>query len=231
MAEEVYRACVDNVRELKKHRRRLVMLANRAIREKNTADLDTLTKFYSLLFSAYAENSFLKLIHTSKAFTLQEIADIQSKRNLEEKWKKCVELAFYKINNNANLGEIANKKQTLNRILDKYIIEPSQMRNKVAHGQWKKCLNNDCTKINAEITDEMLYLDFTKVDRYFKIYKEFEQCVLDLLVSPKTHYRDYYSCITKLDDYISATELWTLETKREKLLSSPKVKRASCHKR
>ena len=77
----------------------------------------------------------------------------------------------------------------------------------------------------------MLYLDFTKVDRYFKIYKEFEQCVLDLLVSPKTHYRDYYSCITKLDDYISATELWTLETKREKLLSSPKVKRASCHKR
>ena len=32
MAEEVYRACVDNVRELKKNRRRLVMLANRAIR-------------------------------------------------------------------------------------------------------------------------------------------------------------------------------------------------------
>lgn len=45
-----------------------------------------------------------------------------------------------KINNRANLGEIANKKQTLNRILDKYIIAPSQMRNKIAHGQWSVCL-------------------------------------------------------------------------------------------
>ena len=45
-----------------------------------------------------------------------------AERNLEEKWLKCVELAFNKLNT-TNLGEIANKKQTLNRLLQAYIIE------------------------------------------------------------------------------------------------------------
>lgn len=225
MAEDIYKACVENVKDLKKHKNRLVALTNRAIREKNDADLETLTKFYALLFSAYAEDSFLKLIHTPRAFSENEIIDIQHGRNLEEKWKKCVELAFSKINNRANLGEIANKKQTLNRILNSYIIDPSQIRNKIAHGQWKVCLNNECTRINDETTNEMLQLDFVKIDRYFSIYEQFQQCVLDLLISPKTHYRDYYSVITALDEYINSTESWTLETKKEKILSSPKAQR------
>ena len=166
----------------------------------------------------------MKLIHTPQAFTEIEIMDIQRGRNLEEKWKKCVELAFMKINNRANLGEIANKKQTLNRILDKYIIAPSQMRNKIAHGQWSVCLNGDCTKINEQISKEMNKLDFVKVDRLFSIYKKYQQCVLDLLVSLRTHYRDYYANITELERYVKETESWTLETKKDKILSSLKYK-------
>lgn len=42
-------------------------------------------------------------------------------------------------------GAFANKSQSLNRILNKYIIGPSQIRNKIAHGQWIECLNNDCS--------------------------------------------------------------------------------------
>ena len=135
MAEEIFIASTKNLRDLKKQKKRISALVNRAIREKKDSDLISLTKVYVLLYSAYVETSFLKLIHTPNAFSESEITQIMAQHNLEQKWIKCVELAFNKLNTN-NLGGVANKKQTLNRLLQEYIIEPSQIRNKVAHGQW-----------------------------------------------------------------------------------------------
>lgn len=225
MAEDIFRACTENAKDLKRQRKRLLGLANRAIREKNDADLNSLTKLYALLYSAYAEVSLLKLIHTPNAFGDSEITQIENGRNLEEKWKKCVELAFKKLNTDANLGEIANKKRTLTKIQNKYIIAPSLIRNKVAHGQWIVCLNNDCSRINTDATDEMKQLDFVKIDRLFSIYERFQQCILDLAISQRTHYRDYYVIITSLDEYIDSTRDWSLESKKQKILSSLKQQR------
>ena len=73
MSEKIFRASTSNVKDLKKQRNRILALVNRAIREKNDADLISLTKMYALLYSAYAEMSFLKLIHTPKAFSESEI--------------------------------------------------------------------------------------------------------------------------------------------------------------
>lgn len=87
------------------------------------------------------------------------------------------------------------------------------------------CLNNQCTGINDEITNEILQLDFVKIDRYFEIYNKFQQCILDLLVSQRTHYRDYYSLITELEEYIISTKDWTIQTKKMKILSSSKIQR------
>lgn len=53
MAEEIYRAYVSNVKELEKHRNVIVQLANRAIRENKQIELNTLTKVYALIYSAY----------------------------------------------------------------------------------------------------------------------------------------------------------------------------------
>ena len=47
---------------------------------------------------------------------------------------------------------------------------------------------------------------------------------MDLLVSLRTHYRDYYANITELERYVKETESWTLETKKDKILSSLKYK-------
>jgi len=184
----------------------------------------SLTKMYALLYSAYAEVSFLKLIHTPQAFSESEISEIERGQNLEEKWNKCLEFAFNKLNSNANLGEIANKKRTLQRLLKEYIIGPSQIRNKVAHGQWIICLNNDCTQVNNDTTLKMQQLDFVRINRYFTVYERFQQCILDLAVSQKTHYRDYYIVITDLENYIDSTKSWSLETKKQKILLSQKNK-------
>ncbi|HUM84792.1 MAG TPA: hypothetical protein PLN48_13620 [Lachnospiraceae bacterium] len=225
MAEDIFIACTQNAQDLKKQRKRLLLLSNRAIREMNDADLNSLTKLYALLYSAYAEVSLLKLIHTPTAFSDSEISQIQNGRNIEEKWERCVEFAFAKLNLTSNAGEIANKKQTLTRILDEYIIRPSQIRNKIAHGQWVICLNNAGTNINNSATTEIKQLDFVKIDRLFSIYEKFLQCILDLAVSQKTHYRDYYYIITELNKYVDSTKSWSIETKKQKILISLKYQR------
>lgn len=203
MAEEIFIASTENLKDLKKQGKRICALVNRAIREKKDADLTSLTKVYALLYSAYVETSFLKLIHTPKAFTESEIMQIMAEHNLEEKWVKCVNLAFNRLNI-TNLGEVANKKQTLNRLMQEYIIKPSLIRNKVAHGQWIYCLNSDCTKINQNTITQIGNLDFVKIERYFCIF------------------RDYYQIIAELKDYIESTKSWSLETKKHKILSSIK---------
>ncbi len=128
---------------------------------------------------------------------------IMAEHNLEEKWVKCVNLAFNRLNI-TNLGEVANKKQTLNRLMQEYIIKPSLIRNKVTHGQWIYCLNSDCTKINQNTITQIGNLDFVKIERYFCIF------------------RDYYQIIAELKDYIESTKSWSLETKKHKILSSIK---------
>ena len=55
MAEEIFIASTENLKDLKKQRKRICALVNRAIREKKDADLISLTKVYALLY--------LSLIH------------------------------------------------------------------------------------------------------------------------------------------------------------------------
>ena len=201
---------------------------NEAIKCNSANDIEFLTKIYALFYSAYAEVSFQKLINTPYGFDEPLINEINKQRNLEDKWLKCIELAFKHLDEKekekkVNAGEIANKKKKIQNILDMYIIEPSQIRNKIAHGQWSVCLNNECSEINHATTVRISSLDFVKIDRLFTIYDDFRQCIEDIIESPKTHYRDYYKTLCKLEEYIDKTQNWSIETKRSRLLSSTKI--------
>ncbi len=94
-------------------------------------------------------------------------------------------------------------------------------------GSPRKNGNSDilCTRVNPDITLKMQQLVFVKIDRFFSIYEKFQQCILDLSVSQKTHYRDYYTIITELEEYIDSTKVWSLESKKQKILSSKKYHR------
>lgn len=188
-----------------------------------TYDIEFLTKIYALFYSAYAEVSFQKLINTPDGFEQSIIDDIQKQRNLEEKWIKCVDMSLANIGNCKEKRMVANKSQSLKRILKEYIIEPSQIRNKIAHGQWVECLNSDCSSLNHNITNEIKKLDFVKLDRLFTIYELYQQCIMDLIVSPKTHYRDFYFLMVKIEEYIKRTEAWNVESKRKQLETSKKM--------
>ena len=111
--ESVFQACCKNERRMKTSARHLEQLLNRSIRAGRfqAQEFDTLTKMYAMLYSAYAEVSFLKIIHMPGGFLDSEIEKIRGQRNLEDQWKLCLELCFERISSDVNKGEVANKRQ------------------------------------------------------------------------------------------------------------------------
>ena len=215
---DVYAASVENVDELRKRAKNVKRMINTALRNGKSYEVETLTKVYSMMYSSFAEGEFIKMIHTphgfddNKSVHDDKIKQILNGRNLEEKWKKCMEFALAYLDKD---GETANKKQKLERILQEYILNPSFIRNKIAHGQLKKCLNNECTRVNEYMTEKMNNLDYTQIDRYFTIYDKFSMIIEDLIESPeKAHYRDYYARLVDLENYIDETSGYCIEDKK-----------------
>jgi hypothetical protein len=212
---EIYQASTENLRELKKQYKTILRILNQSLKNKRHAEIQALTKVFALMYSAYAEVAFLKTIHTPYGFNEQIILDIQSKKYLEAKWLKCIEVAFINLNSINNAGEIANKKQKLTQLLNDYVIKPSQIRNKIAHGQWCKALNSDSTAINIETTNNVNCLDFVEIDKLFQLYTKYCQIIEDLIESPrKAHYRFFYSSLVEMELYINKTNMWTIDSKK-----------------
>jgi hypothetical protein len=214
----IYKACIENLREIKRQRKSLKRLFNSSIKTKNHQSFDLLTKLYSLLYSSFAEVCFTKTIQTPYGFTEDEITQIQNCRNLELKWLKCLGLAFSRIDTMTNKGEVQNKRQILRRHIATYIIVPSQIRNKIAHGQWVQALNHDNTAINNDTTKRISELDFVKVDILFEVYEKIGQAIEDLIESPhRAHFRDFYSHMTDLERLVVETKTWNITTKTASL--------------
>jgi hypothetical protein len=211
---QIFQASVENVRELKKQRKTIKRLFNQSIKKKDYSSHDLLTKLYALLYSAFAEASFLKTINTPNGFLPDEITQIQTSRNLEQGWVMCIDRAFARIDKMVNRGEIMNKRQTLIRFLNNYVIAPSQLRNKIAHGQWSVALNSENTSINHLTTVRVKNLDFVVIDIHFDLYEKLSQAVEDLIESPyKTHFRDFYIHMTDVEQLIIHTKNWSTKSK------------------
>ena len=221
---EIYRAACENVKVLKQQAKSIKRMLNRALANHRWDEVNTLTKTYALLYSAYAEVTFLKMIHTPYGFSDSYIKEIQKQRNLEEKWEKCFELVFAAILTDNNKGSISNQKLKLERILKEYIIKPSQIRNKIAHGQWKICLNSESTAVNSDTTALVADLDYVRIDILFNVYDIFARCIEDLIESPKrAHFEYFYSNCVELEEYLEATKSYTKESKLQVLQESPKI--------
>lgn len=211
----IYEACVKNCRDLKSKKKILLRLLNLAANKNSQNEIDTLTKLLALLYSSYAENSFLKLIMTPYAFeNCSYVEEINKQRNLQEKWEKFFEIVLSNYSLNA---ELENKEQRIKKIYSDYIKFPSELRNKVAHGQLVVCLNNDCTDINKDTTAYLSQIDFVQIDRFFNIYDQYIEILEDLLESPITHKKYYYKKLLSLDEYIKKTEKWNINTKKKSL--------------
>jgi hypothetical protein len=209
-----YEAYVENVRGFLFAEKEIRRSINRYLKQNRTSSIFVFTKVYALLYSTYAEAALAKLIFTPYGYTQVSVSRILSKSSVQEKWLECLELAFLKFGKSKKGSEIPNKKQAIKKIIKEYIIEPSELRNKIAHGQYSHALNSKNTALHPDLTTRIASLNVVQIQRWFEINNQLCSIIEDLIESPeRAHYNQYYTKYQRLEEYIKKSKLWTIESK------------------
>jgi len=212
---DVFAAQTENVRALEQAWKHLNKSVNAAYSCGNSSSAEIHTKLLAQVYCAFAEAIFSKAIHTPNGLTLDEISQVKSKgkQNIVQAWKKCVELSLRKVDGK-NSGHVANTQQKIFSLIDTYVFDPSLLRNKIAHGQWRVALNSNNTKINGDITNKIKTITVVDLYRYKEAFQSLFRIVEDIIESPnKAHHRDYWGHITAFDESQQNMASWTIEEK------------------
>lgn len=193
---------------------------NSAIRSNNQAAIDAFTKIYALLFCAWAEANFSKVLHTPHGFSFDEIAQVQAAKanGIGQAWKSCVQLGLRHLD--AKRGSfLPNTQQRLERAVDKHVFDPSVFRNKLAHGQWIHALNRDNDALQPELTAKLADLHVVAVGGWILTHEKLANLVETLIESPKKVFmRDWHKFIVELDEAIEQAESYTYAEHVKRLL-------------
>jgi hypothetical protein len=208
----VFQSQVANTRALESSIRHVRRSINSALRGNDLPVSRSFTKLYAVLFCAWAEATFSKVVHTPHGFSIDEIRQIQvAKSNgIAPAWKKAVELGIRHLD--ARRGSFRpNTRLRLDRAIDAHVFDPSLLRNKLAHGQWVIALNRDNDNTNAELTTLIQGLDIVKVDGWRFCHQHLAEMVETLIESPKKAFvRDWWEAVVRLDEQMKQASLRTL---------------------
>jgi hypothetical protein len=218
---EIYRAQVQNTRTLSRAWNQLKRQINLALRKGDDASAQIHTMLLALLFCAWAEANFSKLIHTPYGFEIDEIDQIKSTwsaNGVGSAWNKCIELGLKRVGNIGKSNYIPNARQTLSRLVKEYIISPGLIRNKIAHGQWSVALNRENDAINHDIKRSMDNLDVVLIERWQKAHQSLSSIIEVMIESPnRAFHRDFWTELASLEKNLDIMSTWTLKSKIEKI--------------
>lgn len=215
----------ENVRELWKVRDNLNKDINFYIRKGDEYQIKIKTKFFSLLYSAWSETQFHQIVFTPRGFSyseIQRILNYKKKNGIAQAWELMLTDAMRKVGDTSQKGDLANRLKNLKKITKKYISEPSEIRNKIAHGEWVNAMNNKNTAINSSASATLQNLDPVEIEKRFEVHRFLGYIVRDLVQSPRNGFhKHYWSNIINLEKYIEKTANWSLSSKSIKLKEKP----------
>lgn len=213
---EVFQAQTQNLRVLEQGWKHIKRGIHRDLLANNKVSAELQTKVLALTYCAWSEADFSKLIHTPHCFELDEIRQIKSageRGSIVAAWEKCVALALRKIQSR-NGNYVPNVKQELNQLIKTYIETPSQLRNKVAHGQWQVALNSKNTAQNNDLTISLANIDLVKLDLLKQGCQSLCLIVEALVESPqKAFQRDYWPLLCQLKKQLDEASKFTIAQK------------------
>lgn len=222
--EEIYNLYVlqsRNVRKLKKVQQVLTKDINFNLKKKDTFQVEAKTKLLALLYCTLSEAQFIQIVHTPKSFLFYEIERIKLERKIKSiamGWKLMIDIAMDKVGDRTKNADLSRRRDKLHEIITDYIQKPSELRNKVAHGQWDYALNSDNTKENSNTTAEINNLDVVKISRWLKVHDYLGLIIRDLIQSPKKgNHNNYWTNITNLENFITESSSWTIEKRISRL--------------
>ena len=133
-----------------------------------------------------------------------------------------ISLALGKVGDIKTNKDLNKRLNTLLSLIQSYIEEPSVLRNKIAHGQWVNALNRENTSKNEVLSTRLQQLDPVELGKRVKIHRYLGFIVRDLVQSPKAGFHNHYwTNIVNLENYITKTGMWSLESKKQLLSKKP----------
>jgi hypothetical protein len=162
---EIFQAQTRNVRELQATWEHLKRSIHKDLLSKNTSSAVALTRLLALTYCAWMEALFSKLIHTPYGFEIPEIEKIKkaTSNTIVHGWKKCVELALKRVKLSSP-DELDFAETNLKSLVKTYVEVPSQLRNRIAHGQVVVALNSSNEAENKKLSNDIKELDIVKLD-------------------------------------------------------------------
>jgi hypothetical protein len=199
-------------------------------------------KLLALTYSAWSEAQFSQIAYSPKIFIDNDMKDIfnAKKSGIGAGWIKIINLSFNKVDISNEYGTDKKKrikrdrnKQKLKGYIDKYIHQSSQLRNRIAHGQWKNIVEYDLKELtdekkkeeeekNRTIEKKLNNLNSFDIMKEFKIHTIIGKMIRDLVQSPnKAFLNNYGKYVKSLEDYLEKTKNRNMYTKIEKLKKRP----------
>ncbi len=178
------------------------------------------TKILSHLINSWAEVRILKLVYENTAFkyspeyskydafTDAEKREIIKQASLDQRWRMALNISFSKaykisikdIDNIAVSFSARTKYAALLEILRSDLLGSSELRNRIAHGQWKYALNSNLLSINTDLTGKLNVENIVKLQLKLKMFKSLAQIIHDLAVSKPTFERDFDKNFRKIEE-------------------------------
>lgn len=224
----IFRAQTENVRDIIKTWKHVQRTINHELVCDNLTSASVHTKLLALVFCAWSEANFSKLIHTPHGFEFDEIQQIKTlaKGDIVDGWLKCLELGLHRVSKTPKSSYIPNINQAVERIIVDYVQEPRVLRNKIAHGQWKIALNRNNENTNDALTEQIKNIDVVQLNIWKEAHQGLSNIIEVLIESPnRAFHRDYWSEIVKVNEHLNKTKTWSLEEKIQLL-----KKKQSLHK-
>lgn len=213
---EIFQAQIENLKYLEKVWKHINRAINEGYRTENKTLIEINTKLLIQIYCAYAESTLSKLIHTPYGLTSVEISQIKKigKNNTIKAWKKCLELSIRKVSGNKS-NHKPNVIKKIHHIIDTYIQDPSLLRNKIAHGQWKKALNSTNTDLNNDLTTTLDSINIIDLYKYKTAFLYISKIIEDIIESPnKAHRRQYWIHIEDYEKKLIEINAMTIEAKK-----------------
>lgn len=189
---------------------------NASLKAGDALSASAATKTYALLFCAWAETNFSKLIHTPYGLQLDEVRQItlaHQREGIAAGWAMAVEFGLRCLDVEKH-GDIAAKvAETLVRVIDNHLFDLDPIRNRLSLGQWSVVLSEEEDEVvDTDLTASMTDLDIVEVNIWFETHERFAGLVGALIGIPQTTViRDWRLEAAHLENEVGTLQARTLD--------------------